>query len=164
MSIILESLENSFTNVTSIFAKLCDVFGFTKEVKEKLNKIDMDIQTSAQRLQLDPSSSSSHHIKVKFLANIQAELLREEARIRSILIDIQNMILPIMDTMQKHIAHSKTLVQDNNFSVVDHIIQLLVEVHIALHTCQILQESWDKTLCLILKVHANFLSHFGVTM
>ena len=32
LSTILENLENSFTNVTSLFAKLCDVSGFTKEV------------------------------------------------------------------------------------------------------------------------------------
>ena len=50
MSTILENLENSFTNVTSLFAKLCDVSGFTKEVKEKLSKIDVDMQASAQRL------------------------------------------------------------------------------------------------------------------
>ena len=90
--------------------------------------------------------------------------MREEARIRSNLIDIQNIILPIMDTMQKHIAHCKTLVQDNNFSMADHMIQLSVEVHIALSTSQILQNNWDKTLALILKVHEDFLSHFGVSM
>lgn len=69
-----------------------------------------------------------------------------------------------MDTMQKHIAHSKTLVQDNNFLVEKNMIQLSIEVQIALHTCQIFQENWDKILSLILKVHAKFLSHFGVTM
>ena len=73
------------------------------------------------------------------------------------------MIFPIMDTMQKHIAHSKTLVQDNIFSVADHMIQLSVEVQTALHKCKILQDNWDKTLALILKVHSDFLSHFGVS-
>ena len=87
---------------------------------------------------------------------MQVELLREEASIRSILIDIQNMIMPIMDTMKKHIAHSKSLVQDNNFSVADHLIQLLVEVQIALHKCKSLQDNWDKTLALILRYTLNF--------
>ena len=72
------------------------------------------------------------------------------------------MILLIMDTTQKHIAYSKTLIQDNNLSVVDHMIQLSVEVQVALHTYKILQGNWDKTLALILKVHSKFLSHFGV--
>ena len=164
MSTFLGNIENSFTNVTSLFAKLCDVFNFTMIIKEKLNKIDVDMQSSAQRLHLDPASSSNHHIKVKYLSEMQPELLREEARIRSNLIDIQNMILPIMDTMKKHIAHCITLVQDNNFLVADHMIQLSAEVQLALHTSQILQESWDKKLALILKVHAKFLSHFGVTL
>ena len=74
------------------------------------------------------------------------------------------MILPIMDTMQNHIAYSKSLVQDNNFSVVDHMIHLSIEIQVALHTYKILQDNWDKTLALILKVHSNFLSHFGVSM
>ena len=50
LSTILANIENSFTNVTSLFAKLCDVIGFTKEIKEKLNKIDKDMQASTQRL------------------------------------------------------------------------------------------------------------------
>ena len=122
------------------------------------------MKANAQRLQLDPSSSSTHHIKVRYLSDMQAELLREEAKIISILIDIQNMILPIMHTMQKHITYSKSLVQDNNFSIVDHMIHLSTEVQVTLHTCKILQDNWDKTLALILKVHSNFHSHFGVSM
>ncbi|MFA1255996.1 hypothetical protein, partial [Klebsiella pneumoniae] len=124
-------------SATSLFTKLYDIFGFTKEIKEKLNKIDVDMQSSAQNLQLDPSFSSSHHIKVKYLTDMQEELLREEARIRSNLIDIQNMIFPIMDTMQKHISHYKSLVQDHNFSVAYHMIQLSAKVQVALSTCQI---------------------------
>ena len=94
----------------------------------------------------------------------QEKLLREEARIKSTLIDIYNMILPNMDTLQKHIVHSKTLIHDNNFSIVDHMIELSIEVQIVLHTCKVLQENWDKTLAIILKVHSEFLSHFGVSM
>ena len=74
------------------------------------------------------------------------------------------MILPIMDTMQNHITYSKTLIHDNNFFVADHVIELSVEVQVALSTCKILQENWDKTMQLILKVHYEFISHFGVSM
>ena len=88
----------------------------------------------------------------------------EEARIRSTLIDIQNMILPVMDTMQKHIAYSKTLIHDNNFSIADHMIELSAEVQIALSTSKLLQENWDKTLALILQVHSGFLSSFRITL
>ena len=158
------NFENSFKNAASLFAKLCDVSGFTKEIKGKLNKIDNDMQSSASSLQIDPSSSTSHHSKMKYLETLQVELLRKEARIREILIEIQNMILPIMGSMQKHIAHCKSLVQDQNFSIAYHMIQLSAEVQIALFACQILQESWDNTFSTILKVHQDFLSHFGVTL
>ena len=124
LSKILTNLETSHTNVTSLFVKLCDVTKYTKEIKRKLNKIDEDLMANAKKLQLDPSSSSAHQIKIIFLSDMQVELLREEARIQSTLIDIQNMILPIMDTMQKQIAYSKTLIHDNNFSVADHMIKL----------------------------------------
>ena len=67
-----------------------------------------------------------------------------------------------MDTMNKHIVYSKTLIHDNNFSIADQMIKLSVEVQIALHTCKVLQENWDKTLALILKVHFEFLSYIGV--
>ena len=90
--------------------------------------------------------------------------MREEERIRSTLIDIQNMILPVMDTMQKHIAYSKILIHDNNFSVADHMIELSAEVQIALSSCKILQKNWDKTLALILKVHYDFISHFKISV
>ena len=122
------------------------------------------MQSSTSKLQTDPSSSSSHHTKVRYLADIQAEILREEARIRTNLIDIQNMVLPIMDTMDKHIAHCITFIQDQNFLVVDHMIHLSEEVQVALSTYQILQENWDNTFSIILKVHQEFLSHFGVTI
>ncbi|GLJ28250.1 hypothetical protein SUGI_0555160 [Cryptomeria japonica] len=121
LTTILAKLENSFNNVTSFFAKLCDVTEFTKGIRDQLNKIDDDLKASAQQLQLDPSSSSTHHSNIRFLLNKQSELLREDARIRSTLLDIQNMILPNMDTMQKHITHSKTLIHDNNFSVAEHL-------------------------------------------
>lgn len=39
LSTILANLENSFTNVTSLFAKLCDVTKYTKEIKVKLIRI-----------------------------------------------------------------------------------------------------------------------------
>ena len=91
-------------------------------------------------------------------------MLREEARIRSTIIDIHNMILPVMDTMQKHIAHSRTLIHDNNFSVADHMIELSAEIQIALSSSKILQENWDKTLALILEVHSDFLSHFEISV
>ena len=59
---------------------------------------------------------------------MQGELLKEEARIRSTLVDIQNMILPNMDALQKHIAHEKTIIHDKNFSIANHMIELSAEV------------------------------------
>ncbi|GLJ28980.1 hypothetical protein SUGI_0571960 [Cryptomeria japonica] len=142
----LAKLENSFNNVTSFFAKLCDVTEFTKGIRDQLKKVDDDLKASAQQLQLDPSSSSTHHSKIRVLSDKQSELLREDARIRSTLLDIQNMILPIMDTMQKHITHSKTLIHDNSFSVAEHVIELSAKVQVALSICTILQGNWDNTL------------------
>ncbi|GLJ26697.1 hypothetical protein SUGI_0519650 [Cryptomeria japonica] len=142
----LAKLENSFNNVTSFFAKLCDVTEFTKGIRDQLKKVDDDLKASAQQLQLDPSSSSTHHSKIRVLSDKQSELLREDARIRSTLLDIQNMILPNMDTMQKHITHSKTLIHDNSFSVAEHVIELSAKVQVALSICTILQGNWDNTL------------------
>lgn len=161
---ILSNLESSYTNVRSLFSNLCDVTEHTKEIKGKLNKIDEDLRASAQKLQFDPSSSSAHHMRIIFLSDMQEELLREEARIQSTLIDIQNMILPIMDTMQKHISYSKTLIHENNFSIADHMIELCVEVQVALQTYKILQENQKKSLTHILKVHSDFFSNFGVSI
>ncbi|GLJ25488.1 hypothetical protein SUGI_0488040 [Cryptomeria japonica] len=146
LTTILAKLENSFNNVTSFFAKLCDVTEFTKGIRDQLKKVDDDLKASAQQLQLDPSSSSTHHSKIRVLSDKQSELLREDARIRSTLLDIQNMILPNMDTMQKHITHSKTLIHDNNFSVAEHVIELSAKVQVALSICTILQGNWDNTL------------------
>ncbi|GLJ34110.1 hypothetical protein SUGI_0685660 [Cryptomeria japonica] len=146
LTTILAKLENSFNNVTSFFAKLCDVTEFTKGIRDQLKKVDDDLKASARQLQLDPSSSSTHHSKIRVLSDKQSELLREDARIRSTLLDIQNMILPNMDTMQKHITHSKTLIHDNSFSVAEHVIELSAKVQVALSICTILQENWDKTL------------------
>ena len=81
LTTVLANIENSFNNVTSLFAKLCDVTEYTKEIREKLNKIDEDLKASTQNLKLDPSSSSSHHLRIKFLSEKQVELLKEEARI-----------------------------------------------------------------------------------
>ncbi|GLJ24337.1 hypothetical protein SUGI_0464530 [Cryptomeria japonica] len=146
LTTILAKLENSFNNITSFCAKLCDVTEFTKGIRDQLKKIDDDLKVSAQQLQLDPSSGSTHHSNIRFLLDKQSELLREDARIRSTLLDIQNMILPNMDTMQKHITHSKTLIHDNSFSVAEHVIELSAKVQVALSICTILQENWDKTL------------------
>lgn len=55
LSTILGSLETSCNNVSLLFDKLCDISIFTKEIKDKLLKIDEDLKASAQQLQLDPS-------------------------------------------------------------------------------------------------------------
>ncbi|GLJ30911.1 hypothetical protein SUGI_0615370 [Cryptomeria japonica] len=48
LTTILAKLENSFNNVTSFFAKLCDVTKFTKGIRDQLKKIDDDLKASAQ--------------------------------------------------------------------------------------------------------------------
>ncbi|GLJ40689.1 hypothetical protein SUGI_0840240 [Cryptomeria japonica] len=163
LTTILAKLENSFNNVTSFFAKLCDVTEFTKGIRDQLKKVDDDLKASAQQLQLDPSSSSTHHSKIRVLSDKQSELLREDARIRSTLLDIQNMILPNMDTMQKHITHSKTLIHDNSFSVAEHVIELSAKVQVALSICTILQGNWDNTLAHIKQLPSSKL-HFRTSM
>lgn len=99
LSTILVNLEVSCSNVSSLFAKLCDITKYTKEVKDKLSKIDTNLKASSQQMQHDPSSSSTHFNNIIFLLDLQTKLLREEARIYSTLVDIQNIILPIMDFM-----------------------------------------------------------------
>ena len=47
LSTFLGNFEYSFNSVASLFAKLCDVSSFTKEIKEKINKVDVDMQSSA---------------------------------------------------------------------------------------------------------------------
>ncbi|GLJ59814.1 hypothetical protein SUGI_1524070 [Cryptomeria japonica] len=48
LTTILAKLENSFNNVTSFCAKLCDVTEFTKGIRDQLKKIDDDLKVSAQ--------------------------------------------------------------------------------------------------------------------
>ena len=143
MSTILNSLETSANNVTSLFNKLCYATIFTQEIKDKISKIDEDLKASAHQLSLDPRYSSTHYTKIRFLTNMQEELLREEARIRAtlLLVEIQGMILLNRDALDKHIAHAKTLLHDNNFSIVDHMMELSVEVQITLHASKVLQEN-----------------------
>ena len=47
LSTILVNLKTSCSNVTSLFGNLCDVSKFTKEIKGKLSKIDIDLKASA---------------------------------------------------------------------------------------------------------------------
>ena len=54
------------------------------------------------------------------------------------LAEIQGMILPNMDALQKHIAHTKAIIHDNNFSIADHMMELSVEVQIALHARKVI--------------------------
>lgn len=74
------------------------------------------------------------------------------------------MILPNMDALQKHIEHAKALIHDNNFSIVEHMMELSKDVQIASHASKVLQENWNKTMVLILKVHYDFLSRFGTKL
>ena len=48
LSTILGSLETSCNNVTSLFGKLYETSNFTKEIEDKLSKIDEDLNASAQ--------------------------------------------------------------------------------------------------------------------
>ena len=43
-----------------------------------------------------------------------------------------------MDVVQKYIAHAKTIIYDNNFSIADHMIELSAEVQVALNTSKVL--------------------------
>lgn len=85
---LISSLENVVNNFVSLFVKLSDTINITKEIKDKLAKIDMDLKDSVNQLALNPSSSSNHFVKVMFLTHLQAKLLREEGRIRETLVDI----------------------------------------------------------------------------
>ena len=131
-------METSVNDVTSLFVRLCDTSIFTQEIKIKLSKRDEAMKESAHQLSLDPSYNSLHYSKIRFLTNLQAKLLKEEARIRATLAKIQGMILLNMDALQTHIAHVKTLIHDNNFSIADHMMELSTEVQIALHACKVL--------------------------
>lgn len=99
LSIVLVSLETSVKNVTSLFVKLCDTSIFTEGIKDKLSKIYEDMKKSSHQLPLDPSYTFAHYSKIRFLTNLQAKLLKEEARIRATLVEIQGMILPNMDAL-----------------------------------------------------------------
>ncbi|WP_044909103.1 hypothetical protein, partial [[Clostridium] innocuum] len=57
---ILGNFEVTYSFVTTLFCKLCNIVEFTKEVKEKMSKVDKDMQSTFQELQLEPSSSSAH--------------------------------------------------------------------------------------------------------
>ena len=70
LSRFFRNFEYSFTNTTSLFAKLCDVSRFTKKIKVKINKIDTNMQSSASKIKMDPSSSSSHHSKIRYLVDL----------------------------------------------------------------------------------------------
>ena len=72
LSSILTNLETSYTNITSLFAKLCDVIEYTKETMRNFSKIDEYLIASANKLQLDPNSSFAHHMKITFLSDMQA--------------------------------------------------------------------------------------------
>ena len=77
LSTIMDSLETSCISVSLLFGKLCDISNFTKEIKEKLSKIDEDLKVSAQQLHLDPSSSFAHFNKIKFLIDMQGEFSKK---------------------------------------------------------------------------------------
>ena len=47
LSTSLSSLESTYSNVTLLFKKLCDSSIFTKDIKEKLSKIDKGSKESA---------------------------------------------------------------------------------------------------------------------
>ena len=87
---------------------------------------------------LDPSTSSTHYAKIRYLTNLQEELLREEARVRESLIEIQSKIISHMDVMQKHIAHEKILAHDNKFSIAKHMMEISREVQIDIHILEVL--------------------------
>ena len=71
-----------------MFVKLSETYFFTNEIKDKLSKIDEDMKASAHHLSLNPSHSSAHFTKIIYIKNLQAQLWREEARIRAILAKI----------------------------------------------------------------------------
>lgn len=48
LSTILSTLETYVNNVVSLFVKLSDTSIFTREIKDKLSKIDEDMKASAQ--------------------------------------------------------------------------------------------------------------------
>lgn len=99
VSNLITVLESILVNIVKLFGKLCDVPTFTQDIKNKLQKIDEHMKASAAQLALDPSSSSSHLATIKYLTDLQVELLREEGRTRECLMNIQRKITPHMDIM-----------------------------------------------------------------
>ena len=67
LSTILVTLEMYVNNVISLFAKISDTLNFTKDIKAKIAKIDEDMKASAHQLSLDPSYSSTHFTRIRYL-------------------------------------------------------------------------------------------------
>ena len=60
LSTLISALEIVVNNIVSLFVNLSDSTNFTKEIKEKMAKVDMDLKDNANQLALSPTPSSIH--------------------------------------------------------------------------------------------------------
>ena len=76
LSTIISSMDTTVNNVVALLVNLCDTSNFTLEIKNKLNKVDSDLKTSASQLAVDPTTSLAHFVKPRYLTDLQEKLLR----------------------------------------------------------------------------------------
>lgn len=67
LSTSITELDNLVQNVLTLFNKLCDIAKLTHNVKEKLYKVGGDMKSSANVLNVGPSTSLVHYPQVIFL-------------------------------------------------------------------------------------------------
>ena len=80
LSNIVPFLETYVSNFISLFVKLSDTSIFTKEIKDKLSKIDEDIKASGHHLSLDLSYSSEHFTKIRYLENFAIIIIERRSQ------------------------------------------------------------------------------------
>ena len=66
MSKLVTNLEQVSNNVHIMFRELCDSSTYTKDIRERMDKLEINLQYSTNALTMDASSSAMHLSKVNF--------------------------------------------------------------------------------------------------
>lgn len=98
-----------------MFRKLCDSSTYTIDIRERMDKLEADLQYCANVLTLDASLSVVHLSRGKaYRIDCIVQKIREK------MISIQAMMTPHLEVMQMHLKNAKELVQeDPNLAFVD---------------------------------------------
>lgn len=161
----IDHVKKVLENIFSLYTNLCNPTLFTQEIRSHILSLESHMQSCSITLPMSLAQSEKH---LRNLLKSQSELAilhANEVNIKAKLINIQTMLTPHMEILQKELAFAKTLMKkDLYLSTHEGLVHLVSELAIHIKSLEVTCDNWDVALKIMLQIHKTFLDKHTISV